>query len=186
MKGSTQAALALGIGYVLGRRRKMRMAMILATAAAAGGVGGLGGTALRRGMKMLGSSEAVKKVAPQLGEIADMGSDLLTVGKSAAKEAVNNRIGSLSDSLHERAEFVRDPGAAVAGAGEAARAGAGEAVSRVRRRGQEPAGDESADAIGEEESGFEESDEPEDDERPAPTRRRTATRGRSSVVRAGR
>ncbi len=170
--------MALGVGYVLGRQRKMRMAVMLATAAAAGGVGGLGGAALRRGVKMLGSSEALSKVAPQLGEIADMGSDLVTVGKSAAKEAVNNRIGSLSDSLHERAEFVRDPGAAVAGAGEAARAGAGEAAERLRRRGREPAGKEGTGAIGEEESEFEQPDEPGDDERPAPTRQRTASRAR--------
>ena len=30
MKGGTQAALALGVGYLLGRRRKMRMAAMMA------------------------------------------------------------------------------------------------------------------------------------------------------------
>ena len=30
MRGGTQTALALGVGYVLGRRRKMRMTTMLA------------------------------------------------------------------------------------------------------------------------------------------------------------
>jgi hypothetical protein len=204
MKGSTQTALALGVGYVLGRRRKMRMTTVLAAAALTGGFGGLAGAALRRGMKMLGSSEALSKVAPQLGEIADtVGGDLLTVGKEAATSAVSNRIGSLSDSLHERAELVRNPGAAAAGAGEAARAGASEATSRLRRRGAEAAGEDVHASSGDEQPDFEEPDEPADDERKAapterktstrrrsddapPTRRRTSTRRRSPVARAGR
>ena len=37
MKGGAQAALALGIGYMLGRRRKMRLATMLAVGAATGG-----------------------------------------------------------------------------------------------------------------------------------------------------
>jgi hypothetical protein len=205
MKGSTQTALALGVGYVLGRRRKMRTATLLAAAAATGGVGGLTGALVRRGMKMLGSTEALSKVAPQVGEIADtVRGDLLTVAKAAATEAVSNRVGSLSDSLHERAELVRNPGAAVAGAGEAARSGADQATRRLRRRGQEAEGDEDADMpTSEEESDFEEPDEPEDDEREAaprqartatrrrssetpPVRRRTTTRRQSPVARAGR
>jgi hypothetical protein len=205
MKGSTQTALALGVGYVLGRRRKMRTTTLLAAAAATGGVGGLTGALVRRGMKMLGSTEALSKVAPQVGEIADtVRGDLLTVAKAAATEAVSNRVGSLSDSLHERAELVRNPGAAVAGAGEAARSGADQATRRLRRRGQEAEGDEDADMpTSEEESDFGEPDEPEDDEREAaprqartatrrrssetpPVRRRTTTRRQSPVARAGR
>jgi hypothetical protein len=205
MKGSTSTALALGVGYVLGRRRKMGMATVLAGAAATGGVAGLSGALLRRGMKMLGSTEALSKVAPQVGEIADtVRGDLVTVAKAAATEAVSNRIGSLSDSLHERAELVRNPGAAAADAGDAARSGAGEASKRLRRRGQEAAGDEDADMpASEEESDFEEPDELEDDEREAaprqartatrrrssetpPVRRRTTTRRQSPVARAGR
>lgn len=206
MKGSTSTALALGVGYMLGRRRKMGMATVLAGAAATGGVAGLSGALLRRGMKMLGSTEALTKVAPQVGEIADtVRGDLITVAKAAATEAVSNRIGSLSDSLHERAELVRNPGAAAADAGETARAGAGEATRRLRRRGQEAAGDEDADMpTSEEESDFEEPDELEDDEDEAPprrprttttrrrsseappVRRRAATRRQSPVARAGR
>jgi hypothetical protein len=68
MKGGMQAALALGVGYVLGRRRKMRLTTVVAAATATGGLGGL---ALKRGVKMAGSSEALGKFAPQLGELAE-------------------------------------------------------------------------------------------------------------------
>jgi hypothetical protein len=156
MKGGTQAALALGVGYMLGRRRKMRLTTMLAAGAATGGLGGLGGAALRRGMKMLGSTEAVGKFAPQLGELADVvRSDLMDAGKAAAAAAVTNRIESLTGSLQERAEMVRDPAAAAEGAGKAARSGAGKAArtasgvtrtatgaTRRSRRGQDEPADE--------------------------------------------
>jgi hypothetical protein len=43
MRGSIRAATAIGVGYVLGRRRKLRTAALLAAATAVGGksVGGL-------------------------------------------------------------------------------------------------------------------------------------------------
>ena len=176
MKGGTQAALALGVGYLLGRRRKMRLTTMLAVGAATGGMGGLGGAALKRGMKMLGSTEAVGKFAPQLGELADtVRSDLMDAGKAAATAAVTSRIESLTDSLQERAEMVRDPAAAADSAGKAARSGAGKAArtatgatrkatsaTRRARRGQDVTADEEADDInGEEEPYADDLEEPE-------------------------
>jgi hypothetical protein len=214
MKCGTQAALAIGAGYLLGRRRKMRLATMAAAAAATGGLGRLGGPALQRGMKMLGSTEALGKFAPQLTELADtVRGDLIDAGKAAATAAVSNRIESLTDSLHERAEMVRDPGAAVGDAGKAARSGAGEATGRLRRRGKRAAGDEEGDEPRDEEepefdeADYEEGDEPEADEpepepaprrrratarrspdgpEAAPPRRRATTRRQSPVARAGR
>jgi hypothetical protein len=213
MKCGTQAALAVGAGYLLGRRRKMKLAAIVAAGAATGGLGGLGGGLLRRGMKMLGSTEALGKVAPQLGDLADaVRGDLIDAGKAAATAAVTNRIESLTDSLHERAELIREPGEAAAGAAtdaaggatKAARSGAGEATRRVRRarpsaRDEEPDELRDEDELSDEEFDSEEPDEPmaeepeaeepEDDEprRPAPRRRSsTTTRRRSPVVRTGR
>src|SRR5262249_14750135 len=176
MKGGTQAALALGVGYVLGRRRKMRLTTMLALGAATGGIGGLGGAALRRGVKMLGSTEAVSKFAPQLGELADtVRSDLMDAGKAAATAAVTSRIESLTDSLQERAEMVRDPAAAATSAGNAARSGAGKAARsaagatsaataatrRPRRGPDEAADEESAELNGEEEPYADDLEEPE-------------------------
>jgi hypothetical protein len=128
MKGGTRAAVAIGVGYVLGRRRKMRLATILAVGTATGGIAGLGGAALRRGAQALGSTEALGKLGPQFGEIADtVRGDLVEAGKAAAMAAVTGRIDALTDSLHDRAESLRDPAAAAAGAGEAVR-GAGDTV----------------------------------------------------------
>jgi chemotaxis protein histidine kinase CheA len=176
MKGGTQAALALGVGYLLGRRRKMRLATMLAVGAATGGAGSLTGAALKRGMKMLGSTEAVGKFAPQLGELADtVRSDLMDAGKAAATAAVTSRIESLTDSLQERAEMVRDPAAAADSAGKAARSGAGKAArtatgvtrtatsaTRRPRRGQDVTADEeAAEFNGEEEPYADDLEEPE-------------------------
>src|SRR5258708_19888924 len=110
MKGGTQAAVALGVGYLLGRRRKLRMATLMAAGAATGGLGSLGGGLLQRGMKMLGSTDALGKVAPQLGDLAEtVRGDLIDAGKAAATAAVTNRLESLTDSLHERAQLIREP-----------------------------------------------------------------------------
>ena len=161
MKGGAQAALALGVGYVLGRRRKMRLATMLAVGAATGGIGRLGPAAVRRGAKYLGSTDIAGALGPQVGEIVStIRGDLLDAGKAAAAAAVSSRIESLSDNLHERAETLRDPEAAVAGAGEAVgkagkqtvgRAGE-ETVGRLRRRGRRADVEEDAERDEEERS----------------------------------
>jgi hypothetical protein len=136
MKGGAQTALAIGVGYVLGRRRKMRVATALALGAATGGLGKLGPLALKRAGKYLGSTDIGGALGPQVGEIAStIRGDLVDAGKAAATAAVSNRIESLSDSLHDRAETLRNPEAAVAGASESV-GRAGRALSRRGRRGR--------------------------------------------------
>jgi hypothetical protein len=136
MKGGAQTALAIGVGYVLGRRRKMRVATALALGAATGGLGKLGPLALKRAAKYLGSTDIGGALGPQVGEIAStIRSDLLDAGKAAATAAVSGRIESLSDTLHDRAEALRNPEAAVAGASESV-GRAGQSLSRRGRRGR--------------------------------------------------
>ena len=114
MKCSTQAALAIGAGYLLGRRRKLRAATVMAVATAVGGTS-VGGIALRRGAKLLINSGALDTMPPQVADLVDVvRGDLLDAGKAAATAAVTNRIDSLTDSLHERAERIRNPEEAVA------------------------------------------------------------------------
>jgi hypothetical protein len=193
MKGGTQAAMAIGIGYLLGRRRKMRMATVMAAAAATGSLGGIGGAALRRGAKMLGSTEMLSKVSPQLGGIVDtVRGDLLDAGKAAAAAAVNGRIESLTDSLHDRAETLRNPAATAAKTGEQA----GETVRGAGRRGRKLAGRDEPDEVDEydeydevddAEAEPDEFDEAEDQEpEPAPRRRRSSSRAGAPVARARR
>jgi hypothetical protein len=66
MKGGAQTALAIGVGYVLGRRRKMRLATMLAAGAATGGLAKLGPIALKRGAKLLGSTDIGGALGPQV------------------------------------------------------------------------------------------------------------------------
>ena len=124
MKGSMQAAAAIGIGYVLGRNRRFRTAVIVAAGMTVGGTT-VGNLALKRGMKMLGSTEAIQKVAPQLGDLADVvRGDLVAAGKAAATAAVTSQLDAVTGSLHDRAERLRNPAATVAeGAEEATEAG---------------------------------------------------------------
>ena len=148
MKGGAQTALALGVGYILGRRRKMRLATMLALGAATGGAARLGPAALRQGTKYLGKTDIAGALGPQVTEIVNtVRGELLDAAKGAAAAAVTSRVDSLSDNLHERAETLRNPEAAVGKAGETVgettgRAGetvgrAGRKVGGLRRRGRE-------------------------------------------------
>lgn len=143
-KGS-QVAVAIGTGYLLGRRRKTRLAMMLAAAAAAGGAGGIAGSLARRGAKTVGSSlgsaDLLGKVSPELGELGGLlRHDLLDAGKGAAKTAVNSRIDSLSDRLHEQAESWRNPAQGALGAEPGGQTGPGDEATPGEDAGE--AGDE--------------------------------------------
>jgi hypothetical protein len=132
MKGGAPVALALGVGYILGRRRKMRLATMLAVGAATGGIGGLGPAVLKRGVKYLGSSDLAGDLGPQVTDIVStIRGDLLDAGKAAAAAAVTSRMDSLTDSLHQRAETLRNPEAAVSDAADAVGGVAGSSVGRA-------------------------------------------------------
>src|SRR5262249_33648572 len=134
MKGGAATALALGVGYILGRHRKMRLATMLAFGAATGGAAKLGPAALRQGTKYLGKTDIAGALGPQVTEIVNtVRGELLDAAKGAATAAVTSQIDSLSDSLHERAETLRNPEAAVGKAGETAGEAAGRAGETVGR-----------------------------------------------------
>jgi hypothetical protein len=136
MKSGAQTALAIGVGYILGRRRKMRLATMLAAGAATGAAARLGPTAVRQGAKYLGKTDIAGALGPQVAEIVNtVRGELLDAAKGAAAAAVTNRIDSLSDNLHERAETLRNPEAAVGKVGETAGETVGRAGETVRRAG---------------------------------------------------
>src|SRR5438132_290357 len=129
MKGGARTGVGIGVGYYLGRRRKMRAATVMAVAAATGGLGSLGPAALKRGAKLLGSKELAGSLGPQVNDIVEtVRGDLLDAAKAAATAAVSSRVESLSDNLHTRAETLRNPEAAVSEVGETV-SGAGEKVA---------------------------------------------------------
>jgi hypothetical protein len=137
MKGGAQTALALGVGYILGRRRKMRLATMLALGAATGGAARLGPAAMRQGVKYLGKTDIAGALGPQITEIVDtVRGELLDAAKGAAAAAVTSRIDSLSDNLHERAETLKNPEAAVGKASDTAGETVGRAGETVGRAGE--------------------------------------------------
>ena len=132
MKGGAPVALAVGVGYILGRRRKMRVATMLAVGAATGGLGSLGPAVLKRGAKYLGSTDIAGDLGPAVTDIVStVRGDLLEAGKAAAAAAVTSRIDSLSDNLRDRAETLRNPEAAVGDAADAVGGAAGGAADRA-------------------------------------------------------
>ncbi|MBM7864301.1 hypothetical protein [Lentzea nigeriaca] len=83
-------ALGVGIGYLLGRSHKMRLALMVAAAGAAGKLGGSPGALLQRGLS----------ASPELAKMTDaIRGELIGAVKAAAVTATSNRIDSLSDRI---------------------------------------------------------------------------------------
>ncbi|MEU7871683.1 hypothetical protein [Dactylosporangium sp. NPDC049140] len=91
MNCKTQVVLAAGTGYLLGRQRKLRWALLLAAAAASGRFS-RPGSVLDHGLRAL-------KSTPELGKIGELGAPLVAATKDAARSVVSGRIGSLTDKL---------------------------------------------------------------------------------------
>jgi hypothetical protein len=211
MKCGVKVALAAGACYVLGRRKVRLVTMLALGAAAAGGGGKLGPAVLRQGARYLGKSDIAGALGPQVTEIVDtIRGDLLDAGKAAAAAAVTSRLDSLTGSLHERAETLKNPEAAAGKAGETAGAAAGRAgetagraggtLGRRGRRGRGAGDEEEAEPGRDEEHDEErgsgrgarsesaEAEEPEDDydeEQPAEDEQEEAAEAGASADEAG-
>ncbi|MEV8516058.1 hypothetical protein [Dactylosporangium sp. NPDC051484] len=122
MNCRTQVLLAAGVGYLLGRQHKLRWGLVLAAAAAAGRISGPGDI-LQRGVRALSGSK-------ELGRLAELGAPLVAAGKDAARTAVTGQIESVTDRLRERTDLLRRPG----GGRRAREAEPEEERARPRRR----------------------------------------------------
>lgn len=98
MKGGAKIAVGVGAGYLLGRTRKMRLALSLAGAAMARrSSGGVTQELLERGTSLLKSS-------PELAGITDtVREELMGAARAAAVTAASNRIDALNARLQQRA-----------------------------------------------------------------------------------
>ncbi|WP_040781692.1 hypothetical protein [Nocardia pneumoniae] len=98
MKGGAKIALGVGAGYLLGRTRKMRLALSLAGAAMARrSSGGPTQELLERGTSLLKSS-------PELAEITEtVRGQLMGAVRAAAVTAASNRIDALNARLQRQA-----------------------------------------------------------------------------------
>ena len=125
MKCGSQIAVAVVGGYVLGRSKKTRMAVLLALAAAGGGKLPFGPEDLLRKSPLGGPLD---KLA------GDLRSQVMDVGMSVAKKAASDRIDSFSDRLQDRADTLRGTGARRGEEAEEAE----EAPERTRPRRKRP------------------------------------------------
>ncbi|MER7211248.1 hypothetical protein ABT340_29690 [Streptosporangium sp. NPDC000239] len=154
VKCGVQMALAVGAGYFLGRRHKLRTALALAAAGATGRLGMGGGGLLQQGLKQLGASPELEKLTQNVR------GELLDVGKAAARAAASRQIDSLTSKLHERAESLRVPG------GLASEEEEEEEETRPRRRRPTESRGRTARRSREEPEDEEEEFEDEDEEEP--------------------
>ncbi|MGW4032724.1 histone protein [Streptomyces sp. NPDC004838] len=104
MKDTTKIALAAGVasGYVLGRAKKGRLALAVATYL----VGRRNGLSPRRL-----AAEGAQKLGevPQVGALKEqLGGDLLGAGKKAAGTVVDRKLTDLAGTLHERTLRIND------------------------------------------------------------------------------
>lgn len=109
MKDGLRIALAVGAGYLMGRRRKMRLALTLAAAGASGRFGKNPAALVKRGTKLLNTSPEVKNLTETVR------GRLVEAGKAAAVTAASSQIDALSDRLQRRTEALlrpRTPGGA--------------------------------------------------------------------------
>ncbi|MFG3206317.1 DNA primase [Streptomyces sp. NPDC048192] len=97
----TALGLALGAGYLLGRTRKLKMAMAVGSV-----VAGKKLNLTPRGVAQLVSQQL--RDNPQFKEIGDqLRQDLQGVGKAASGALVERQMSALADRLHSRTEQVR-------------------------------------------------------------------------------
>ncbi|MFX1759013.1 hypothetical protein [Rhodococcus sp. Q1] len=180
MKPGARVALGVGIGYFLGRTKKMRLAMMLAGAGVTGKLPSNPQELLQRSASMLGSSPEVSKITESVR------GELMHAARAAAVTAASHRIDALNERLQARAGGGADEEPEDAEyedeydesrEGEESRGGRSRGS---RTRDEEPDYDETdEEGADEEDSGDDEEPEPE---RPAPRRRaaRATSRPRAS------
>ncbi|MEU2338925.1 DNA primase [Streptomyces sp. NPDC006654] len=157
--------LAIGAGYLLGRTKKLKMAVAVGSLVA--------GKRLNLGPKaLLDLANQQLRDNPQFKEIGDqLRQDLRGVGKAASGAMVERQLGALADRLHGRTAEVRDQlSGVVPDSGDLGRGG-----------GRDEEDDEDAEradneAEEAEEQGDEEPDEggPDEDEADGPDAERSA------------
>ncbi|WP_328563660.1 DNA primase [Streptomyces coelicoflavus] len=151
--------LAVGAGYLLGRTKKLKLAVAVGTM-----VAGKKMNLTPKGIAELVSGQLQNN--PQFKEIGDqLRTDLRGVGKAASGAMVERQIDALADRLHGRTAEVRDQLSGVASQAP----GVGSDDSRDSR----DSGDSEQDAEYEDEQG---DDRPEEEERPEKREERRAPR----------
>lgn len=103
MKHGPQIALAVAVGYALGRSKKMKLAITVGGMMAGRRLAGEPQRLLEEGVKVVGSSPEVSKLK---GELRDR---LVEAAKNAAMAAATNKIDSLGENLTRRVSGMDTP-----------------------------------------------------------------------------
>jgi hypothetical protein len=101
MKTGARIAVGVGVGYLLGRTRKGRLALTLAAAGATGRLSTDPAALARQGAKLLGSSAEAKELT---GTLRDR---LVEAGKAAAVSAASSQVDALSGRIQDRTASLR-------------------------------------------------------------------------------
>ncbi|MDR7169568.1 hypothetical protein J2W56_003312 [Nocardia kruczakiae] len=100
MKGGTSIAVGVGIGYLLGRTRKMRFALGVAGAMMAKRSSDIPGELLERGTALLKSSADLTQLTDTVRD------ELLGAARSAAVTAASNQLESLNSRLQQGSSLL--------------------------------------------------------------------------------
>ncbi|NKY46123.1 hypothetical protein [Nocardia cerradoensis] len=100
MKGGTSIAVGVGIGYLLGRTRKMRFALGVAGAMMAKRSSDIPGELLERGTSLLKSSADLTQLTDTVRD------ELLGAARSAAVTAASNQLDSLNTRLQHGSSLL--------------------------------------------------------------------------------
>ncbi|HEY9352534.1 MAG TPA: hypothetical protein VIP28_04760, partial [Nocardioides sp.] len=100
MSVTTRVGTAVAAGYVLGRFKKLRLAVIVGSALSNSAVRDRSIELLKIGTQSLGGSSDVQKLGQQVS------GKLVTAGKAAAVAVAAGQIDKLSDRLHERSTLL--------------------------------------------------------------------------------
>ena len=96
MSVSSRVGTAVAAGYVLGRFKKLRLAVLVGSALANKNIRDAGVGLLTEGTRRVAATPEAKTIA------TEQGSRLLEAGRSAALAAATSRMNRLSDKLQER------------------------------------------------------------------------------------
>ncbi|NUO58732.1 MAG: hypothetical protein HOV78_18880 [Hamadaea sp.] len=182
MKPTVAIPLAVGVGYVLGRTHKLKLAILLGAAAAAGKFAGPANEMMQRGARSLTSSTDLK-------QLTEPGQRLMEAAKGAAMTALTSRLNQLSGRLTEGMPSIGGKGGEESDERESeeqepeerrerSQSGESRRGRPAGRRREEPEPEEETDEYDEGDEGDEDEDYEEPEEQP-----REQARGRQPVRR---
>ncbi|MET8610218.1 DNA primase [Streptomyces sp. SCPE 10] len=135
----TTLGLAVGAGYLLGRTRKLKMALAVGSLVAGKKLNLGPGALAELARRQLSDNPQFKEIGDQLRQ------ELRGVGKAASGAMVERQLGSLADRLHDRTAQMRGESASSAAGSEEERGDGEDGADRGEGEDRRARGDEGRD-----------------------------------------